>query len=100
MDNFHPRWWRIPFAQMTFVTQRGTFLANKTVFIGLTQRRAADIETIGCDDQQIYFLAIGAPVSDPPTHDKTKKLIFKRDSRHTSACNKKACQVARDLTQL
>jgi hypothetical protein len=53
MDNFHPRWWRIPFAQMTLVTQRGTFLANKTVFIGLTQRRAADIKTIGSDDQQL-----------------------------------------------
>ena len=72
MDNFHPRWWRIPFAQMTLVTQKGTFLANKTVFVGLTQRRAADIKTIGSDDQQIYFLAIGAPVSDPPTHDETK----------------------------
>ena len=58
------------------------------------------MEAIGGDDQQIYFLAIGASVSDPPTHDETKKLIFERDSLHTSACDNKSCQVARVLTQL
>ena len=74
--------------------------ANKTIFVCLTERRAANIKAVVGDDQQIYFLANGAPVSDPPTHDDTKNPIFDRDSLHTSACDNKSSQVARDFIQL
>jgi hypothetical protein len=64
---------------LTQLLQKKTGLANKTIFICLSQRVASNIQAIVRDDQQVYFLTMGASVSDPPTHDETKKLILERE---------------------
>jgi hypothetical protein len=64
---------------LTQLHQTRTGLADKTIFICLSQRVASNIQAIVGDDQQVYFLTVGASVSDPPTHDETKKLIVERE---------------------
>jgi hypothetical protein len=54
---------------LTQLLQKRTGLANKTIFICLSQRVASNIQAIVGDDQQVYFLTMGASVSDTPTQE-------------------------------
>jgi hypothetical protein len=57
---------------LTQLLQKRTGLADKTIFIYVSQQFASNIQTIVRDDQQVHFLTVGASVSDLPTHDETK----------------------------